>query len=221
LRRPKLRDAESLEKDVMRLIGMLDSPYVRRVAVSLNLMGLAFDHEPVSVFRDFDRFAATNPVVKAPTLVTDDGLVLMDSTLILEHLERLAPAGRSLTPAGLADHARAQRLIGLALAACEKTVQLVYEFDLRPPEKQHQPWIDRVRGQVAAAWGLLEADLASLAGGWLFADRPLQADVTIAVAWRFARFTLPKAAPEADYPALAAFSARAEDLGAFKSTPLD
>jgi len=42
---------------VMRLIGMLDSPYVRRVAISLKYMGLAFDHEPVSVFRDYDTFA--------------------------------------------------------------------------------------------------------------------------------------------------------------------
>lgn len=205
----------------MRLIGMLDSPYVRRVAVSLKLMDLAFDHESVSVFRHFDQFAAINPVVKAPTLVTDDGLVLMESTLILEHLERLAPAGRSLTPTGLADHVRAQRIIGLALAACEKTVQLVYEFNLRPQEKQHQPWIDRVCGQVAAAWGLLEAEVARTGGGWLLGARPMQADVTVAVAWRFARFTLPEAAPEVDYPALVAFSARAEALAAFSSTPLD
>jgi glutathione S-transferase len=206
----------------MRLIGMLDSPYVRRVAVSLKLMGLAFNHEPVSVFRDFDRFAAINPVVKAPTLVTDDGLVLMESTLILEHLERLASAGRSLTPANLADHARAQRIIGLALAACEKTVQLVYEFNLRPQEKQHQPWIDRVRGQVAAAWSLLEVEAARSSDGWLMAaGRPMQADVTVATAWRFARFTLPEAAPEADHPALVGFSARAEALAAFSSTPLD
>src|SRR3954469_12081659 len=102
----------------MRLIGMLDSPYVRRVAITARLLGLPFTHEPVSVFRHYDAFTAINPVVKARTLVTDDGVVLMDSTLIIEHLERLA--GTSLTPAGLAEHARAQRILGLALAACEK-----------------------------------------------------------------------------------------------------
>ena len=68
----------------MRLIGMLDSPYVRRVAVSLTFMGLDFSQESVSVFRHYEAFAAINPVVKAPTLVTDAGMVLMDSTLILE-----------------------------------------------------------------------------------------------------------------------------------------
>ena len=37
----------------MVLIGMLDSPYVRRVAVSMKLMGMPFEHRPLSVFRVF------------------------------------------------------------------------------------------------------------------------------------------------------------------------
>src|SRR5580658_2222474 len=109
----------------MRLIGMLDSPYVRRVAVSLTFMGLDFRQESVSVFRHYETFAAINPVVKAPTLVTDAGVVLMDSTLILDYAERLATPERRLSPTGLGDYARAQRLTGLALAACEKMVQIV------------------------------------------------------------------------------------------------
>src|SRR5882724_6408068 len=76
----------------MRLIGMLDSPYVRRVAISLTLMDVKFRHEALSVFRNWDAFAAINPVVKAPTAVTDNGTVLMDSALILEYAERLVPA---------------------------------------------------------------------------------------------------------------------------------
>lgn len=68
----------------MRLIGMFDSPYVRRVAISLQLLDLRFEHQPLSVFRTFDQFQLVNPVVKAPTLICDDGEVLMDSTLIME-----------------------------------------------------------------------------------------------------------------------------------------
>ncbi len=58
-------------------------PYVRRVAISLHLLELRFQHEPVSVFRGFEAFHAINPVVKAPTLIADEGTVLMESTLIL------------------------------------------------------------------------------------------------------------------------------------------
>jgi len=204
----------------MRLIGMMDSPYVRRVAVSLKHLGVPFIHEQVSVFRHYDDFAAVNPVVKAPTLVTDDGIVLMDSGLILEHIEQLVPAERRLTPTGLAGHARSQRIIGLALAACEKTVQMVYETTLRPAEKHHQPWLDRVRGQLLAAYRLLEAELGT-GNAWLFGTRPLQADITAAVAWRFTRFALTGVVGADAHPALARLSQRAEALPEFASSPLE
>lgn len=204
----------------MQLIGMLDSPYVRRVAISLRLLDLAFEHKALSVFSTFDAFAAINPVVKAPTLVTDDGVVLMDSTLILEHLERLAAPERSLVPAAPADHAKAQRVIGLALAACEKAVQIVYENNLRPAEKRHQPWLDRVHGQLAAALRLVEAEVAG-ATSWILADRPLQADITAAVATRFVRSRLPDMLTAAVHPSLIALSDRAEALAAFTACDFD
>lgn len=104
----------------MKLVGMLDSPYVRRVAISLDLYGVEFVHEPLSVFSTFAEFAQINPVVKAPTLVLEDGTVLMDSSLILDYLETLAPADKKLLPQQPAARAHDLHLLGLALAACEK-----------------------------------------------------------------------------------------------------
>jgi len=203
----------------MRLIGMLDSPYVRRVAVSLDLLGLGFEHESVSVFRHYEQFAAINPVVKAPTLVTDEGVVLMDSSLILEHLDLLAAPERRLLPADPLVRARCQRIVGLALAACEKTVQLVYEHELRPPERRHEPWIERVRGQLGQACRLLEAEIAD-PDAWLVAARPMQCDVTAAVAWSFIQLMRADDAPAALYPRLAAFTRRAEALAEFVGRPM-
>ncbi|BBU63431.1 glutathione S-transferase [Methylosinus sp. C49] len=204
----------------MRLIGMLDSPYVRRVAVSLNAFGLPFVHEPLSVFRDFDAFAGINPIVKAPTLVTNEGVTLLDSTLILDYLERLVPAERRLTPERNEDFARAQRIIGLALAANEKTVQLVYESK-RPDEKHYAPWVERVEIQLLAAYRLLEKEVAEAQDNFLFGARLLQADITTAVAWRFSRFVLADRLDPADYPALANFSLRAEALPEFIAADFD
>jgi len=201
----------------MRLIGLFDSPYVRRVAISLRAMGLPFDHEPLSVFRDFDRFAAVNPIVKAPTLIADDGTMLIDSTLILDYLDRVAPPGRRLVPEDPAAFLASQRIIGLALAACEKTVQIVYENKLRPAEKQHQPWLDRVEGQLLAAYDLLEAAYAAMPA----ATRLMQADITAAVAWRFTAGVLPGVIAPARCPALAALSAEAEARPEFLSVPFD
>ena len=209
-----------LEEAPVRLIGMLDSPYVRRVAVSMKLMGLPFEHEPLSVFRHFEAFAAVNPIVKAPSLVTKEGVVLMDSTLILQHLESLAEPSRRLTPGDRAQNARCQRFVGLALAACEKAVAIVYELNLRPEEKRHEPWLERVRGQLFVAFDLIEAEIGDPAQ-WLIADRLSQADVSVAVAWRFTQFVLPDLEWPAAHPKLEAFSARAEALPEFASTPLD
>ena len=203
----------------MRLIGMLDSPFVRRVAISLRALDIAFVHEPLSVFSAFDAFADINPVVKAPSLVTDDGTVLMDSSLILEHAERIAASGRSLIPLDPQAHARSLRIIGLALAACEKTVQIVYEHNLRPMEKQHQPWLDRVHGQLAAAYHLLEVEMPQAADPWLFGVRPLQADITSAVALRFTREMLPDALDVKACPRLHALSVRAEESEEFRAFP--
>jgi glutathione S-transferase len=200
----------------MRLIGMLDSPYVRRVAVSLQLLGLRFEHRSVSVFRAFDEFHAINPVVKAPTLVCDDGTVLMDSSVILDYAQALA--GRSLLPADLAQLQSALRVIGLGLAACDKSVQLIYERALRPAEKQHEPWVVRVTGQLQAALTGLEAEIALRP----LATRPAQmtqAAVTAAITWHFVQQMLPQIIPAARFPALAAFSAEAEALSVFKAAP--
>ena len=40
----------------MQLVGMLDSPYVRRCAVSMALLGIPFEQRSVSVFRHMDTF---------------------------------------------------------------------------------------------------------------------------------------------------------------------
>ena len=202
----------------MQLIGMLDSPYVRRVAITLQLLGLRFAHQSISVFSTFAQFQQINPVVKAPSLVCNDGEVLMDSTLIIEFAEALAAPRKSLMPTGIPERQHALRVIGLALGACEKCVQIIYERNLRPPEKLHEPWLSRVTGQLLAAYGALESELRS---------RPLavtsntidQAGVSAAVAWHFTQMTLPEVVTAAAYPTLCEFSSTAELLPEFKAAP--
>jgi len=203
----------------MQLIGMLDSPYVRRVAICLKLLGLDFEHRSISVFSGFEEFRKLNPVVKAPTLILNDGQSLMDSTLILDYVTSIAGLVVTSTPDHADDRLRAARLTGLALAACDKTVQIVYERNLRPVEKQHEPWIDRVSVQLLAAYAGLEAEVALLGALPLDAGLLGQAGVTVAVAWRFTQMMVPKIVIAAEYPNLQAFSAFAEQQPAFESTP--
>lgn len=198
----------------MKLVGMLDSPYVRRVAISLDLYGVAFEHQSLSVFRTFDEFAQINPVVKAPTLVLDDGTVLMDSSLILDYLEALAPAGKKLLPQAPAERAHDLQVLGLALAACEKSVQIVYEHNLRPAEKLHAPWLDRISGQLLAAYGLLDKLVAG-------DDTLNQASLTAAVAWSFSQYTVASVVKAEAFPNLQRLAERLEQHPAFKKYPIE
>lgn len=205
----------------MQLIGMLDSPYVRRVAISLQLLGLRFGHQSVSVFSTFAQFQKINPVVKAPSLVCDDGTVLMDSSLIIDYAEALAAQAsprKSLMPADISERQQALRVIGLALAACEKSVQIIYERNLRPAEKLHQPWVSRVTGQLLAACDALEAEIQQrpLEAG---SDSINQAGVTAAVAWHFTQRMIPEVVNVERCPALSRFTEKAELLPAFSAAP--
>ncbi|MGA2794331.1 MAG: glutathione S-transferase N-terminal domain-containing protein [Roseiarcus sp.] len=202
----------------MQLVGMLDSPYVRRVAIALLQLGLPFEHRPISLFRHVDEFAAVNPLLKAPTLVADDGTVLMDSTLIIDYAATLAPAAPSLTPRAPKARLRAIRLLGLSLAVCEKAVQFHYERALRPPEKQHEPWAARVRGQLHAGLDALELEIDG-GKGWLFEDRMTLADITLATAFAFTQGYLGDIVEPARYRAIASFSARAEETAEFRAAP--
>jgi glutathione S-transferase len=202
------------------LVGLLRSPYVRRVAISLQLLGLDFEHRSLSVFNDAEVFRAINPVLKAPTLVLDDGSRLMDSALILEYLMSLGASGRRLVPASAGEMRRCLWITGLALAACEKNNQVVYERMQRPHEKQHEPWVARVSGQLLAAYGEIERELAQepLADTGSDID---QAGITAAVAWRFTQAMLAEVVPAAQFPLLSLYSDRVERLPEFRAAPYD
>lgn len=199
----------------MKLVGMLDSPYVRRVAIALDLYGVDFEQQSLSVFSTFAEFARINPVVKAPTLVLDDGTVLMDSSLILDYFESLAPADKKLLPQTAAARAQDLQVIGLALAACDKSVQIYYERNLRPTEKLHQPWLERVTGQLLAAYSGLEKLLANPPGQVLN-----QATLSVAVAWSFSTYAVPSVVKAEDFPNLQRHAQWAEQHPAFGKYPI-
>lgn len=202
----------------MKLIGMLDSPYVRRVAVTLRRMEVEFEHEPLSVFPDMQRFSAINPLIKAPTFIIDDGQVLMESSLILDYVEFLKGPGNGLLPSSRLARAQTLRVIGLALVAYEKAVQIYYERNLRPVEIQHAPWIERVSGQLKAACSELEHELAqrSVSAGVDIG----QDGISIAVGWSFIQLAVPDQVSADEFPLLARFCAQAEELEIFKDFPM-
>ena len=144
----------------------------------------------------------------------------MDSIAVLDYAKRLAVAERRLAPVGLDDYARGQRIDRPGAGGLREAVQIVYEHNLRPEEKRHQPWLDRVGGQLKTAWRLIEAEIGGK-DGWLCGDRILAPDIAVAAAWTFCRSAVADTVVAGDYPAVAAFVARAEALPEFAGTPPD
>jgi glutathione S-transferase len=200
----------------MQLIGMLDSPYVRRVAIALIIAKTPFIHRPISLFRHIDQFSKLNPLLKAPTLLTDDGVALMDSSLILDYLAGVDSGVAALTRSKAPQRLEALRATGLALTVMEKAVQRHYERMLRPAEKQHEPWVDRVMGQLNAGLSAMDAELPG--SGWIGGELGL-ADITVACAFGFTHALLADVVETSRYPNLGAFCARAEALPPFRAAP--
>jgi glutathione S-transferase len=204
----------------MQLIGMLDSPYVRRVAITARFLGIEFEHNPLSIFRTYEEFRRINPLVKVPTLVCDDGEMLVDSSLIIDYFESLGSTGRKLMPAGIAERRRALQILATAFVAMEKVAQLIYETRQRPAELQYEAWVTRLEQQLTSAVRQLERDVGD-GSAWFFGSDVSQADISVAVAWSFIQNVFPELVRAADYPGMVAFTRRAEALPEFVATPIN
>jgi glutathione S-transferase len=198
----------------MILIGQYDSSFVRRVGIALKLYGLPFEHRPWSVFSDKEKIRPLNPLMRVPVLVLDDEDVLVDSHLILTHLESLVPAERSLYPADQPNRHRALKIAGLATGLADKGVSLFYEQQLH---SQVSPlWVERCRAQISGALSMLEEARAERQTVHWFGDRILHADIAVACAIRHTTEALPDAVAMQDYPNLFAHCERLEAMPVFK-----
>lgn len=198
---------------------MFDSPFVRRVAVSMQLLNIGYEHADWSVGRDFERIRQHNPLGRVPTLVLDDGEVLAESAAILDYLDdRVGPA-RALLPAAGRERREALQQVARAIGAAEKGREQIYERAFRPAEKYHQPWLERCRTQMHGGLAAIERYCeARGAQPWLVGSALSQADITVSCAFTFLREALRADDLSARYTRLAARVDRCETLAAFKST---
>ena len=112
----------------MKLYGADLSPYVQRVKMQLAAKGLEFDYVlPPGGFKS-EEYLALNPMGKIPCLVTDSGVSLPESEVILEYIEDAVPKP-ILRPRKAEDRAQVRlisRLTDIYLApAMSKTFALL------------------------------------------------------------------------------------------------
>ena len=199
----------------MILYGRFHSPFVRRIAIWLNLQGRAFQHEPIMVTgEDFDRLKSINPVGRVPALQIDGGPLLIETAAITDWIEDTAPVERRLLPPSGTDRMEAMRTIAYANSLAEKAVALVYDTIRRPEQLHWQDWIARLSGQCRGALDLLEASAPQ--SGFFGGQNPAGADTAAVASYDFMKRTHPKVLT-GPYARLEALSQRANQLPAFAS----
>src|ERR1043166_4266041 len=167
----------------MILIGQYDSPFVRRVGIALTLYRMPFEHKPWSTFSDVEKIRPYNPLTRVPTLVLDDGEVLIESHSILDYLDGRVPAADRLFPVAEPARHQALKVAALATGISEKAVSLFYERALH--KEASEVWTRRCGVQINGALGELETNRKKRSGDYWFGERMGHADIAVACALRF------------------------------------
>ena len=196
----------------MILVGQYDSPFVRRVGISLRVLGFPYQHDTRSVFADFDAMLEINPLGRIPSLILDDGEVLVDSAAILDFLDQSVGAGRALLALQGPERRRQLRVVALATGGIEKIGAAVYERVVRPSACRWPEWIERCVSQGMGAVAALEEE------PWTREGRLDQARITTACLVRYVKMTSPELMPQGRFPQLEALSASCEARPEFQAT---
>lgn len=206
----------------MKLFGTFVSPFVRRVAVSLNVLELPYESVPLAASKQPEEVRKYNPLTRVPALMLDSGEALIESSAILDEIDQMVGPERALVPASGAARRQVLKLVSVGTGCAEKAVTAYYETIKRPEEKVHLPWLEHNEGQVLAGFAYLEDQLKQSGTDALFRNgaRLNQAGITCAVAFRFTAFVRPNLDIAGIAPTLAAFSGECEATPPFKSVAI-
>jgi glutathione S-transferase len=197
------------------LIGQFDSPFVRRVAVTLGLYEIPFEHRNWSVFRDSEKIAAYNPMRRVPVLVLPSGEALVESSAIIDYLDEQVSEDRVLLPRSGPERYRGLRVCAQAVSLADKGVALVYENVAREVGTQSRRWTERCRLQVSETLMAFEKERASIQSHWWLGEKVGHPDLAVGIVLHFLEQGVPQLVSELPLPALRAHKERCRELRPF------
>jgi glutathione S-transferase len=195
----------------MKLVGVYLSPYVRRVAAAMISRGLPYEHEPVNGYREFEVASRYNPVAKVPSLVLDNGEILIESSAILDYLNELVPSA-PLIPAGSQARRATLKLAAIGQGICEQAIRLSGGRRSQASESDMKRWRAQVLG------GLSALDAVAGEGGPLRAAPLDAAGITAIVAVELVARINPDLEILPSIPRLAEFVAQHRETPPFAQT---
>jgi glutathione S-transferase len=198
----------------MKLIGSLASPYVRKVRVVLAEKKLDYQFELENVWAPDTTISTLNPLGKVPSLLMDDGSVMIDSRVMAEYLDTLTPVCK-LLPANSRDRADIKCWEALADGILDAAVTVRLER-LRPIELQSEDWIARQWRKVHLGLAALSEKLGE--SPYCAGNNYTLADVAVGCAVGWLAFRFPDIAWRDDYANLARLYDKLSERQSFKDT---
>ena len=191
----------------MILVGQYDSPYVRRVAVTLHHYHMPFTRNALSVFSNFKAVGEINPLVRVPALVLETGETLIDSGAIIDHLDHTAGPARSLTPGNGPERRKVLQGVALATGVMDKSIAIVYERKYHASKTLSVDWEKRCLKQIHDGLGELEKRCGT---PWFIDLHMSQADIAIGCMIGLLKLRVAEAFPADKYPKLHMLSMNCE-----------
>ena len=196
----------------MILVGQYDSPFTRRVAVTLHHYHMPFERNTLSVFRNAAKMRKINPLIRVPALILRGGEVLIDSVAIIDHLDELAGPARALVPPHGPERRKVLQATALAQGAAEKVGQVTYERFYHTPRSTAKEWENRCLSQLRAALKQLESQCGA---PWFFDMHMSHADVMTGCMIGHVKLRAPEVFPARKYPKLHQLSLHCELMDEF------
>ena len=169
----------------MKLYCSKTSPYARKVRVVAHELGLSdlIEEALCDPFEPSPELLAANPLSRIPTLVTEKGESLPDSTLIIEYLQT---RGRGLTalPRG-SKRWSALRRAHVAEGVINASFATVIE-KRRPEGIRHVAFLDRQADVIRRSIAVLDLEAAELSN-----EAPSVVEITVGVALAYLDLRMP------------------------------
>lgn len=199
----------------MKLIGSLASPYVRKVRVVLAEKKLDCQFELENVWSTETAIQKFNPLGKVPSLVMEDGSVMIDSRVMVEYLDTLTPVCKLLPPNGR-ERADIKCWEALADGVLDAAVLVRLERTQRPPELQSEAWIARQMLKVQRGLASMADKLGEQA--YCAGIHYSLADVAVGCALGWLLFRFPEIDWRDSHPNLARLYDKLSERPSFKDT---
>jgi glutathione S-transferase len=175
---------------MMKLIGALTSPYVRKVRIVLAEKKLDYQLVLEDVWND-DAILKSNPLGKVPCLVLAAGEAIFDSRVIVEYVDTRSPLNR-LIPEASRERTEVRTWEALADGLLDAAIlaRLEATWAGRTAEQRCQVWIDRQLSRVHGALDSMSTGLADKP--WCAGIHMSLADIAVGCALGYLDFRFPQ-----------------------------